>query len=328
MALGSSVCLASIPTAAGLALPGGPQVTHHGLLTTKTGPHNVTPLLNQQRAAGFLPIPAGNRPPTAAHEKTRPDAFQQISRIKRYHLRIDAHRIDDPVSRQPRLTYVTVRSGDTLWGISKRYHVRLTDLERWNHLSVQNSLQIGQKLSLSGPAPLPGPAVTRYMAAASPPNQSQTQSEPQALDTGPHNANANPKTPTRSQTHLRGLGFVAIGQRIVNYARRFLGIPYVWGGSTPSGFDCSGFVLFTFAHFGIRLSRTSYQQFRDGTPVYRADLIPGDLVFFDTDGPGASHVGIYTGANHFISASGPKVQINNLNSLYWASHFLGGRRTF
>ncbi|WP_023625154.1 C40 family peptidase, partial [Clostridium tyrobutyricum] len=65
------------------------------------------------------------------------------------------------------------------------------------------------------------------------------------------------------------------GQEIVNYAQNFLGVPYVWGGTNPSGFDCSGLVQYVYAHFGISLPRTSQDQQKVGTPVSRANLQPG-----------------------------------------------------
>lgn len=86
---------------------------------------------------------------------------------------------------------------------------------------------------------------------------------------------------------------------IVNYARQFLGVPYVWGGSTPSGFDCSGFTQYVYAHFGISLPRTSSAQAGAGYRVSAAEARPGDLVWW----PG--HVGIYTGSGNNIAARQP-----------------------
>ncbi|MES1247638.1 MAG: C40 family peptidase, partial [Actinomycetota bacterium] len=79
----------------------------------------------------------------------------------------------------------------------------------------------------------------------------------------------------------------AFGVRVVKYARKFVGTPYVYGGSSPRGFDCSGFVRFVYAHFGVSLPHSSYAQFTDGRRVSRRSLRPGDLVFFD----GLGHVG-------------------------------------
>ncbi len=110
---------------------------------------------------------------------------------------------------------------------------------------------------------------------------------------------------------------------VVGIAMRYLGVPYVWGGSTPRGFDCSGLVMYVFAQIGVSLPHSSYAQFGMGTPVSLGELQPGDLVFF----AGASHVGIYIGGGQFIHAphTGTVVQISTLSGWY-AATFAGGRR--
>jgi cell wall-associated NlpC family hydrolase len=117
---------------------------------------------------------------------------------------------------------------------------------------------------------------------------------------------------------------VAFGLRVVDYAKRFRGIRYVYGGSSPrSGFDCSGFVRFVYAHFGLSLAHSSYAQFDRGRRVSRSALRPGDLVFFD----GLGHVGIYVGSGRFIHAphTGTRVEIQTLGGWY-SSRFVGARR--
>ena len=76
----------------------------------------------------------------------------------------------------------------------------------------------------------------------------------------------------------------SLGSQIVSYSKNFLGVPYVWGGTTPSGFDCSGFVQYVYRHFGIYLPRTTYSQIAMGRSVARENLVPGDLVFFRSAG--------------------------------------------
>jgi len=100
---------------------------------------------------------------------------------------------------------------------------------------------------------------------------------------------------------------------VIAYASNFLGVPYVWGGTTPAGFDCSGFVQYVFAHFGISLPRVASDQQNVGTYVSRENLQPGDLVFF---GDPAHHVGIYVGNGCMINAphTGDVVRIAPLNS--------------
>lgn len=123
-----------------------------------------------------------------------------------------------------------------------------------------------------------------------------------------------PKPPT---TENNGGGNVdygsGIGSEIVNYAMNFLGVPYVWGGSTPSGFDCSGFTQYVYRQFGIYISRTTYTQMYDGKRISRSELIPGDMVFFGSyNAP--HHVGIYVGGNQYIHApyTGTVIQVNQM----------------
>ena len=117
--------------------------------------------------------------------------------------------------------------------------------------------------------------------------------------------------------------------RLLNIAMRFGGVPYVWGGETPAGFDCSGFVQYVFRQIGINLPRTADVQYELGRKVLPTELQPGDLVFFETYEPGASHNGIYVGDGNFIGAnSGTGVAVASLASPYWSSRYLGARRLF
>jgi cell wall-associated NlpC family hydrolase len=110
---------------------------------------------------------------------------------------------------------------------------------------------------------------------------------------------------------------------VVGIAMRYLGVPYVWGGASPSGFDCSGFVMYVYAQMGVSLPHYTGAQWNVGVPVARGDLQPGDLVFFD----GLGHVGIYIGGNEFIHAphTGTVVQVASLSGWY-ASTYVGARR--
>ena len=119
------------------------------------------------------------------------------------------------------------------------------------------------------------------------------------------------------------------GMDIVREAMRYLGIPYRWGGESSRGVDCSGFVYIVFANRVPSLARmNSYNYFQTGIPIDRANLQPGDLVFFTTYAPGPSHVGIYAGDGKFIHASSGarRVTISSLDEPYYAARYLGARR--
>ncbi len=124
-------------------------------------------------------------------------------------------------------------------------------------------------------------------------------------------------------------GSTTAGQVIVDKAKQYLGVPYVWGGSSPSGFDCSGFTQYVMRACGYSINRTATAQLSNGTSVSYSNLQPGDLVFFErtynTDAP-ASHVGIYVGGGEFIHAGSYGVTISSLSSDYYASRYVGARR--
>ncbi len=117
------------------------------------------------------------------------------------------------------------------------------------------------------------------------------------------------------------------GQAVVQQAMKFLGTPYVWGGETPQGFDCSGFLQYLYAQRGISIPRVTYDQVKTGQPISAKNLQPGDGVFFAKDGD-VHHVGVYIGNGQFIHAprTGDVVKISSLNEPYYQAQFVGGRR--
>lgn len=133
------------------------------------------------------------------------------------------------------------------------------------------------------------------------------------------------KVPAKVQVASRSAG-PGVDPGIVQYAATLRGIPYKFGGTTTAGFDCSGYTQYVFAKFGKNLPRDSYSQFTVGSPVGKNDLKPGDLVFFTTYAPGASHVGIYAGGGSFLDASDTGVGVNDLTRGYWGARYIGARR--
>lgn len=123
----------------------------------------------------------------------------------------------------------------------------------------------------------------------------------------------------------------SIAEQAVQLGLSLVGSPYVYGGSSPKGFDCSGFTAYIYRQFGINLSRSSVAQLDNGTPVAMSELMPGDLVLFKKPGTGSkrvSHVGLYIGDHKFVHAStyGVGVIVNDLSDAYYTTGFVGGRR--
>ena len=111
---------------------------------------------------------------------------------------------------------------------------------------------------------------------------------------------------------------------VVGIAMQFLGVPYVWGGASPSGFDCSGLIMYAYAQIGVSLPHHAASQYAMGSPVSRDALEPGDLVFFN----GLGHAGIYIGGGQFVHAphTGDVVKISSLSDSWYASTWVGARR--
>jgi cell wall-associated NlpC family hydrolase len=125
--------------------------------------------------------------------------------------------------------------------------------------------------------------------------------------------------PPKAPTSLPGAA------ALLHNALAYLGAPYRTGGSSPSGFDCSGFTQYAFATIGIRIPRTADKQFYSGRLI-AGDPLPGDLVFFQTYQYGPSHVGIYLGGGQFVNSIGKNVHIDSFDSPYFRGRYLGARR--
>jgi cell wall-associated NlpC family hydrolase len=112
----------------------------------------------------------------------------------------------------------------------------------------------------------------------------------------------------------------------ISAARSKSGAPYSYGATGPSSFDCSGLTQWAFKQAGVSLSRTSFAQYGQGSSVSKGNVRAGDLVFFNTAGPGASHVGIATSSSSVISATSHGVMEHSFTSGYWSQHYVGARR--
>lgn len=144
------------------------------------------------------------------------------------------------------------------------------------------------------------------------------------------NASSAPSSaPTATPTATATATGSSVRQDVLAYAKTFLGVRYVYGGSTPKGFDCSGYTKYVFSHFNISLQRSSASQYSTSVAkVKKSELKPGDLVFFGTPSKPSKvgHVGIYMGGNQFIHSSSPGdvVKIDTMSSGYYAKYYIGG----
>lgn len=241
-----------------------------------------------------------------------------------------------------------VVSGDTLWSIAARYHVSVSQLETRNHLTDSSILQLGQLIVIGDAPPSASHRVAlAHASATSHPARTRARTLVRTLKSA-HVAQRQVATPAPNAaknavwvaTHTGqapappALLSVALAERILELdakvthtALRYIGVPYAWGGTSFNGVDCSGFVQAVFEHNGIDLPRTADGQFETGRPVRSDDLQPGDLVFFQTYAPGASHVGIYLGRGRFVHASSSDgVRVDALATAYYAERYIGARR--
>ncbi|MEW6280513.1 MAG: NlpC/P60 family protein [Candidatus Eremiobacterota bacterium] len=218
----------------------------------------------------------------------------------------------------------TVEPGQTLWSISKRYGVTVEQLRVVNRIS-DDRLLAWQRLEV------PCSPDRAAAAAASPwaPATTDVEVPPAPPVTGwlevrlPDGSRAWAPATTMLIPSSRPLP----PDELVSLARRFAGTPYRWGGTSPNGVDCSGYVQEVFRLGGHTLRRTADLQYADTVEVPRESMQPGDLVFFSTYEPGPSHVGICTGPGRFLHASSSRgVVESGLDEDYFARRFLGVRR--
>ena len=143
----------------------------------------------------------------------------------------------------------------------------------------------------------------------------------------PADAHAAPAAPVAPVPPIAPAGS-GDGYALSGTALSLRGAPYRSGGVDPNGFDCSGFVRYVYRQHGVAMPREVREQFRIGKTVDRGRLKPGDLVFFSTVAPGASHVGIVIGGDQFIHAPSERgvVRVENLSSQYWSTRYIGAKR--
>lgn len=228
----------------------------------------------------------------------------------------------------------TVQTGETLYSLARLYGLRPDELLAYNHLS-RSDLRAGQVLLLPPgvSAQVPPLPVLAIPASAVPSGAVYSPGVPLPLPPPP--VQAQPDAPRSDLTPSQDAPDITIsasGWR--GMALSFLGVPYVYGGHSRSGTDCSGLVIQVFSQLGLKLPRQSALQAQTGVPVDFFELEAGDLLFFDTEGRGTvTHVGIYLGdyqglTGAFINANsyGGRVAVNQLSENYFAQRYLWARR--
>ncbi|WP_404330385.1 LysM peptidoglycan-binding domain-containing protein [Mesobacillus maritimus] len=256
----------------------------------------------------------------------------------------------------------TIKSGDTLSAIASKHKVTVAKLKSWNKLT-SDLIFPGQKLSVSdpakgtttAPAPSAPQAPSTGSTAPAPSNETATTVyyKIKAGDTLGKIAQQHKMTVTQLKAlnnlssdliyagkTLKVSGQVTISEpekevaasnsadQLIKDAKALLGTPYVWGGSSTKGFDCSGFINYVYNKSGKGLVRTSADGYFNRS-YYVDKPQPGDLVFFaNTYKKGISHVGIYLGNNEFIHAGNDKVEISSLTNTYYKKHFESFKRFY
>ena len=252
-----------------------------------------------------------------------------------------------------------VRKGDTLGKIARAHHVSVAKIQAANGLEG-TELSVGTKLVLPGgkahskrrkvrsgkgsrvttvreSAPADDPPPDAQLSLVAPPGSTPpsgawklpTEAELAELARSVKVADAaSPAVAAAPAAPEAGKADASIKDRLLRVAQRMLAVPYRFGGTTLWGLDCSGFVQKTFAFFNLDLPRSAREQFREGAKVAKADLSPGDLVFFRTYAKYPSHVGIYLGDNRFVHASSRerKVTVESLDTPYYVKRYIGAKR--
>lgn len=257
--------------------------------------------------------------------------------------------VNPPTEATMATSRYTVVSGDSLYKIAKKFGVSIATIKNANGLK-SDLIYVGQTLTIPGTSTNTG--FTPLYVGSTGSQVSTLQKNLKALGYYTY-GNITQYYGTITQQAVlnfqRAYGLTASGnvnsatntqiwhalikKRLVANSYRFTGVPYKWGGTTPSGFDCSGFVYYMFNYEGVKFPRTTSEEIytMPGTRITStANLKPGDLVFFGVNRPGVvSHVGFYVGNGKFISATTSKgIYTYPLTTGYWANYYMGAKRVY
>ncbi|SHF93250.1 C40 family peptidase [Ornithinibacillus halophilus] len=240
-------------------------------------------------------------------------------------------------------TYKVV-SGDTLYSVARNNNVSVDALKQANKLTT-NNLTVGQVLTIPSKGDVTQESPTKEDVSVQGVQQSLKLLGYYAVPTMTGTYDASTTTAIKNfqsdygisvsgkvdqETQL-AIEHAVVKQSIIKDSVNYLGVPYLWGGTSPSGFDCSGFVYYMFNQHGIDMPRnTSSGLYKQGESISTNQLQPGDLVFFAVNSTGnISHVGFYMGDNQWISATSSKgIAVYSMDNSYWSKYYVGAKRVY
>ncbi|MCA0150358.1 LysM peptidoglycan-binding domain-containing protein [Rossellomorea vietnamensis] len=225
----------------------------------------------------------------------------------------------------------TVQSGDYLSKIGAKFDVYVAELKSWNNLS-SDVIYPGQTLIVSSggttTTPAPTGSSTYTVQSGDTLSHIAVRYDVSVSNIMSWNNLSSSTIYVGQKLSINGSsgGSETPSSSVVDIAKKYVGTPYAWGGTSPSGFDCSGFIYYVFNQAGQSISRTNTEGYYSKS-YFVSSPKPGDLVFFEnTYKAGISHMGIYVGNGEFIHASDSGVVVSKLSNTYWNPKFVGYKR--